>query len=81
VEQLEIYEVDLGQDSQDNIDSMLWLGLPSVSPLKMLHVSSMLVPLVAAALQKVTGKRSTEVFPTLHSLFSEGIQPPGSETI
>jgi len=81
VEQLEIF-----QHSQENIewtdnpdmDTSLWLEASRLFiAVQSLYVSAKLVAPVAAALQELTEGRTTEVLPTLHSLFLEGLEPSG----
>ena len=43
-----------------------------------LHIHNELRPLVARALQKLTGERATEVLPTLRRLLFREPSPPGS---
>jgi hypothetical protein len=45
--------------------------------LQRLYLSEELVAPVAAALQQLTEGRTMEVLPALHSLFLEGLEPPG----
>jgi hypothetical protein len=81
VEQLEI-----SQNGQSNIDwidnpdmdSSLWLELFRLFiAVQNLRVSEKLVPPVAAALQELTGERTMEELPALHSLSLEGPEPSG----
>lgn len=76
VEQLEIYEGSfLRPEWVDDMDSTQWLELfdPWAS-VQSLHVSEELQPLVAPALQGLTGRRATEMLPALRTLFLEGLQ-------
>ena len=81
VEQLEIFQPSYGHmqwiDNPD-MDSSLWLELFHLFlAVQSLRVSEKLVPPVAAALQELTGERTMEVLPALHSLFLGGLEPSG----
>ena len=81
VEQLEIYEpsyVHMQWIDKPDMDSSLWLELFHLFiAVQSLRVSEKLVPPVAAALQELTGERTMEVLPALHSLFLEELEPSG----
>ncbi|KAH9972903.1 hypothetical protein BJV74DRAFT_198650 [Russula compacta] len=79
VESLEIYEDTLGQARQGNgIDPTQWFELfDSFPAVQDLHILGELRPLVARALQELTGETATEVLPTLRRLFFKGTWPPG----
>jgi len=64
---------------QDDMDSTQWLELfhPFIA-VQSLRVTRELVPLVAPALQDLTGDRATEVLPALSDLRLEGLEPSGS---
>jgi len=81
VEQLEIFQPSYGHiqwiDNLD-MDSSIWLELFHLFiAVQSLRVSEKLVPPIAAALQELTGERTMEVLPALHSLFLEGLKPSG----
>ena len=80
MESLEISEVTPGQALQGNgIDPTQWYEIFQPFPaVQELHIHDELRPLVARALQELTGERATEVLPTLRSLFFRGPSPPGS---
>jgi hypothetical protein len=60
------------------VDTSLWLELFHLFiALRRLYVSKELVAPVAATLQQLTEGRTMEVLPALHSLFLEGLEPPG----
>jgi len=63
---------------QDDMDSTQWLELfhPFIA-VQSLWVTMELVPLVAPALQDLTGDRATEVLPALSDLHLEGLEPSG----
>ena len=46
--------------------------------MQLLHIDGELVPLVARALQELTGESTTEVLPSLHSLVFKDYSPSGS---
>jgi F-box-like len=76
VERLEVHEGSfLRPQWLDDMDSAQWLELfiPWTS-VQSLHVSEELQPLVAPALQDLTGRRAAEVLPALRTLFLEGLQ-------
>ena len=80
VEQLEIHEHTPGDTRRGNgIDPTQWLELfgPFLA-VKNLHVYGKLRPLVAWALQELTGERATEVLPTLCRIFFKGPSLSGS---
>jgi len=62
--------------AQDDMDSTQWLELfhPFIA-VQSLRVVKNLVPLVAPALQGLTGDRATEVLPALRNLKLEGLEP------
>jgi len=64
---------------QDDMDSTQWLELfhPFIA-VQSLWVTQELVPLVAPALQGLTGDGATEVLPALSDLRLEGLKPSGS---
>ena len=63
---------------QDITDPMEWQELfyPFIA-VQSLHVSKKLGPLIAPALQALTGERVTEVLPRLLYIFYEGFRPSG----
>ncbi len=64
------------QPPLDGIENNEWLELLlPFTAVKKLYLSEDLMPHIARALQGLTGGRSTEVLPTLQSLFLEGFQP------
>ena len=76
VERLEVHEGPfLRPEWLDDMDSSQWLELfdPWTS-VQSLHVSEELQPLVAPALQGLTGRRAAEMLPSLSALFLEGPQ-------
>ncbi|KAH9987741.1 hypothetical protein BJV74DRAFT_796422 [Russula compacta] len=78
VESLEIDEDPPGQARQGNgIDPTQWFELfDSFPAVQDLHIHDELMPLVARALQELTGETATEVLPTLRRLFFKGTSPP-----
>jgi len=64
---------------QDDMDSTQWLELfhPFIA-VQSLRVTKKLVPLVAPALQGLTGDGAKEVLPALSNLHLEGFEPSGS---
>jgi hypothetical protein len=61
-----------------DMDSSLWLDLFHLFiAVQSLYVSEKLMLPVAAALQELTGERTMEVLPALHSLFLEGLGASG----
>ncbi|KAH9977540.1 hypothetical protein BJV74DRAFT_989917 [Russula compacta] len=78
--QLNVREFTCGQARQGNgIDPTLWFELFNPFPsVQRLHIHDELRPLVARALQELTGDRATEVLPTLHSLTFKGQSKSGS---
>jgi hypothetical protein len=81
VEQLEIiqdHRANIEWIDNPDMDPSLWLELFLLfNALQGLYVSAKLVAPVAAALQDLTGERTMEVLPALHSLFLEGLEPYG----
>jgi hypothetical protein len=77
VERLEVHEgAFLRPEWLDEMDSTQWLELfDPFTTVQSLHVSEELQPLVAPALQGLTGRRAMEMLPALHTLFLEGPQP------
>jgi hypothetical protein len=75
-------DIDIGPDSllnwQDDMEDTQWLDLlrPFTS-VKDWHLSEILVPFIAPALQELSGERVTEVLPVLQNLFLEGPMPSG----
>jgi len=64
---------------QNDMDSMQWLEIfHSFIGVQSLRVRKELVPLVAPALQGLTGDRATEVLPVLRNLYLEELKPSGS---
>ena len=80
VEQLDIREHTRGQERQGNgIDPMLFLELFHPFPaMQYLYIAGELRPLVARALQELTGDVATEVLPSLRHLVFRGPSPSGS---
>ena len=80
MESLEIREDTPGQARQGNgIDPTQWFELFDLFPaVQDLYIHDELRPIVAQALQELTGERATEVLPTLRRLFFRGPSPPGS---
>ena len=80
VEQLDIREDSPGKARPVNgIDPTQFLELFHPFPaMQRLHIDSKLVPLVAQALQELTGDNATEVLPSLYSLVFKGSSPSGS---
>lgn len=66
------------QAQQHIIDPTKWQELfhPFIA-VQSLHVSKKLRPLIAFALQALTGERDTEVLPRLLYIFYQGFQPSG----
>ena len=77
-ESLEIRKSTPGQAWQGNgIDPTQWFELFDLFPtVQELYIHDQLRPLVARALQGLTGERATEVLPTLRSIFFRGPSPP-----
>ncbi|KAH9964820.1 hypothetical protein BJV74DRAFT_954398 [Russula compacta] len=74
VEQLVIHEY-----SPRHFDPVEWFELFDPFPaVQHLHIYDELSPLLARALQELTGERATEVLPTLRSLFFKGLSPSRS---
>ncbi|KAH9960334.1 hypothetical protein BJV74DRAFT_954593 [Russula compacta] len=69
-----------GQARQGNgIDTTQWFELFNSFPaVEALHIDDELRPLVARALQELTGERATEVLPTLRGLYFKEPSLPGS---
>ena len=80
IESLDIREDTPGQAKQVNgIDPTQWFELFDLFPaVQYLQIHDELRPLLARALQELTGERATEVLSTLRSLFFRGPSPPGS---
>ena len=80
MESLDIRKDTPGQARQGNgIDPTQWFEIFEPFPaVQDLYIDDELRPLVARALQELTGERATEVLPTLRSLFFRGPSPPGS---
>ena len=80
VEQLHIHDYMPGQERQGNgIDPTLFLELFHPFPaMQRLHIHSELIPLVARALQELTGDGATEVLPSLRRLVFQDPPPSGS---
>jgi len=77
VEQLQIIQSRMSIDNPD-MDSSLWLELFHLFiAVQSLRVSEKLLPPVAAALQELTGERTMEVLPALHSLSLEKLGASG----
>jgi len=77
VEQLEI--ISTSPALQSHVDSTQWLKLlRSFAAVQALSVARELVPLIAPALQDLTGDKTTEVLPALRHLLLEGLEPSGS---
>jgi hypothetical protein len=78
-EVLYIYErPHLQLDSQDNIENGPWLELlRSFAAVRNLFISKELVPRIAHAFQELVEGRTLEVFPTLQSIFLEGLESSG----
>jgi hypothetical protein len=63
----------------DAIENTAWLELLlPFTAVKNLHLCKEFAPVVAAALQELVGARITEVLPSLHNIFVEGLEPSGS---
>src|SRR6267142_458459 len=81
VEQLEIFQYfqeNMEWTDNPDLDSSLWLEFFHLFiAAQSLRLSEKLVPPVAAALQELTGERTMEVLPALHSLSLEGLEPSG----
>jgi hypothetical protein len=79
VEQLELHDFAIEEEEwagyADNFDGSLWLQLlnPFVS-VKSLYLSEGLGPLIAFALEELTGERVIEILPRLDSLFFDGVE-------
>ncbi len=58
--------------------NLQWLGLfhPFIT-VESLYVSKKLEPFIASALEELTGEHATTVFPKLHTIFLEELQPYG----
>ncbi|KAI0289940.1 hypothetical protein BC826DRAFT_1029028 [Russula brevipes] len=77
VEQLRIKMDAL--ESEADVDSAQWLEFLHPFPaVQSLYLCRHLGPLVAAALQELTGNTGMQVLPALRSLHLEGFQPSGS---
>ena len=81
VERLEVSQSrqpNIERTDNPDMDSSLWLELFRLFiSVQSLRVSEKLVPPVAAAVQELTGERTMEVFPALHSLSLEGFGSSG----
>jgi hypothetical protein len=81
VEQLEIIQstsANIEWIDNPDMDPSLWLELFHLFiAVQSLHVPEKLMPPVTAALQELTGDRTMEVLPALHSLLLEGLEPSG----
>ena len=63
----------------DAIENTLWLELLlSFTAVRNLYLSKEFAPDVAAALQELTGRRITEVLPSLRNIFVEELEPLGA---
>jgi hypothetical protein len=61
----------------DDIENSKWLDLLlPFTAVKNLYLSQHYLPLIAPALQELTGGRTTEVLPALQNVLLEGFQPP-----
>jgi hypothetical protein len=70
---------DLRVESQEDTDSTQWLELfRPFTAVQSLFVSKKLGPLIAQALQELTGDRVAEVLPSLQSLSLGGFKPNGA---
>ena len=78
-EVLYIYErPHLQLDSQDDIENGPWQDLlRSFAAVKNLFISKELAPRIVPALQELVEGRTLEVFPTLQSIFLEGLESSG----
>ena len=64
---------------QDDIEDSQWLELLCpFTAVKDLYLSKEFAPRIAPSLQELVGERTTEVLPSLQSLFLEGLQPWGA---
>jgi hypothetical protein len=62
----------------DAIENTLWLQLLlPFTAVKDLYLSREFAPGIAAALQELVGARITDVLPSLHNVFMEGLEPSG----
>jgi hypothetical protein len=77
LEDLYIYRASHSQlDRQDMIGNVPWLELlHPFTAVKNLYLSEEFVQHIVPALQELVGGRATEVLPTLHNIFLEGLQP------
>jgi len=80
VERLELYEGSFFRPKRrHNMDFTPWLEILHLfTSVRSLYISTELEPLIAPALQGLTGRRAAEVLPRLQTLFLEGLQPDGS---
>jgi hypothetical protein len=63
---------------QDDIEETLWLELlRPFTAVKHLYLSKEFAPLIVPALQELVGGRTTEVLPTLQTIFVEKLRPSG----
>jgi hypothetical protein len=61
---------------QGDVENTLWLDLlSSFVSVKSLYLSKEFVPRIVPALQELVGGRTTEVLPTLETIFLEGFHP------
>jgi hypothetical protein len=79
VERLDLPGTHPFRSRLQDMDLTQWLELcrPFVA-VQSLYISKTLMPLIAAALQILTGERATEVLPRLRTLFLEDLQEAGS---
>ena len=77
-----VERLDVGQSQArqgNGIDPMQWFELFNPFPsVQSLYVRGELRPLVARALQGLTGERATDLLPTLRHLYLKGPSPSGS---
>ncbi|KAH9970331.1 hypothetical protein BJV74DRAFT_889626 [Russula compacta] len=80
VDWLKISENTPGHAQQGNgVDPTQWFGIfDSFPAVQDLYIHDKLRPLVARALQELTGETATEVLPTLRRLYFKGTSLPGS---
>jgi hypothetical protein len=78
VEQLTVCELNRVTAWEDDMDPSQWLELfhPFIA-VQNLYVAKQFVPFVTAALQELTGERTTEVLPVLNNLSLEGFEASG----
>ena len=77
MENLYIYEIVFPvPDWKDDTENSEWLNLLlPFTAVKNLYLSKLFSPLIAPALQELTGARTTEVLPALKNVLLEGFQP------